>query len=161
MNKTIKSALLLFVFLIMHFNVQAADSAIYKISVNQPMDVVYPKVYEALEDARFYVVFEPNISKNIARFAEKWGDSYNQNKLQSIRSMVFCNAWYANQVSNKDPDMLALCPLSLGLYEKSGKTTIVFVRPAVIGEHSAARLLLQEIENAVIEAIKIGVRKAG
>ena len=27
--------------------------------------------------------------------------------------MVFCNAWYANQVSNADPDMLALSRAAL------------------------------------------------
>ncbi len=43
---------------------------------------------------------------------------YNRSKLSAIRSMVFCNGWYANQVSNKDPHMLALCPLHMTLIEK-------------------------------------------
>lgn len=135
------------------------NGAIYKQTVDVPMDKVYPSVYSALEEARFYVVFEPYISKSISRFKEKWGDDYNRNKLTGIRSMVFCNGWYANKVSNADPDMLALCPLSLSLYEKSGKTTIVFVRPSVVAEQSRAKGLLLEIENEVIDAIKRGVRK--
>jgi uncharacterized protein DUF302 len=159
MIKNIKPVLLI-VIALLSANVQADESAIYKQSVNQPMKIVYPAIYAALEEARFYVVFEPNIGKNIAGFAEKWGDSYNQNKLESIRSMVFCNGWYANKVSNADPDMLALCPLSLSLYEKSGKTSIVFVRPAIVGEHSKAQSVLQEIENLVIDAIKSGVKQS-
>ena len=161
MNKNIKTNLLIFIVMCISLSVHAANPDIYKQTVNQPMDRVYPAVYKALEEARFYVVFEPFISKNIARFAGKWGENYNQNKLDSIRSMVFCNGWYANKVSNADPDMLALCPLRLGLYEKSGKTVLLFARPTVIGAHSKAKPVLQEIENAVIEAIKEGAKAAG
>ena len=160
MIKKIKFVLLILIGLFTGFNAQSAESTLYKNTVNQPMDKVYPAVYEALEDARFYVVFEPFISQNIERFAEKWGESYNQNKLSSIRSMVFCNGWYANQVSNADPDMLALCPLRLSLYEKSGKTSVVFARPTVIGAASAAKSVLKEIEDEVIKAIKEGVNNS-
>lgn len=150
------TVLLVFVF---QANVQARDSNVFKQSVNAPMEKVYPLVYEALESARFYVVFEPNISQNLQRFSEKWGDNYNRNKLSSIRSMVFCNGWYANAVSNADPDMLALCPLRIGLYEKKGKTTVVFARPSVIAEQSPALKVLQEVEDEVISAIKQATKK--
>ena len=160
MNKNFKSSLLILIGLFTAFTAQSAESTLYKNTVNQPMDKVYPAVYEALEEARFYVVFEPFISQNIERFAEKWGESYNRNKLSSIRSMVFCNGWYANQVSNADPDMLALCPLRLSLYEKSGKTSVVFARPTVIGATSSAKSVLKEIEDEVINAIKTGVNNS-
>jgi len=160
MIKKLKTGLLIFVALSMSFAVQAADSTVYKKTLDQPMDEVYPSVYEALEEARFYVVFEPFISQNIERFAKKWGDTYNQNKLTAIRSMVFCNGWYANQVSNADPDMLALCPLRLSMYEKSGKTTVVFARPTVIGAASKAKSVLKEIEDEVIKAIELGIKNA-
>ena len=160
MIKKLKTGLLIFIGLSMSFAMQAANSTVYKNTVNQPMDVVYPAVYKALEEARFYVVFEPFISQNIERFAKKWGEDYNQNKLTAIRSMVFCNGWYANQVSNKDPDMLALCPLRLSLYEKSGKTTVVFARPSVIGAASKAKSVLKDIEDEVINAIELGIKNA-
>ena len=121
------------------------------------LQAVYPAVYEALEDARFFVVFEPNIGKNLKRFAKKWGDDYNQNKLSNIRSMVFCNVWYANAVSNADPDMLGLCPLRISLYEKQGETVVLFARPTVIAAQSKAKKVLQNVENEVIAAIKTGV----
>jgi len=158
MIKNFKTGLLVLIGLFIGCSAQAAESTVYKNTVNQPMDKVYPAVYEALEEARFYVVFEPGISKNIERFADKWGESYNQNKLSGIRSMVFCNGWYANQVSNTDPDMLALCPLRLSLYEKSGQTSVVFARPTVIGGESAAKGVLKEIEDKVINAIQLGVK---
>lgn len=160
MIKKFSSSIILLLTLFIQVNVQAAESEIYKQVVNQPMDKVYPLIYEALEDVHFYVVFEPYISKNISRFAEKWGDDYNRNKLDGFRSMVICNGWYANKVSNVDPDMLALCPLRVGLYEKAGKTTIVFARPTVIARHSKALSILQEVENTVIDAIKSGAKKS-
>jgi len=144
--------------IVVQVNVFASDSNVYRQSVNAPMEKVYPLVYESLENARFYVVFEPNISKNLQRFSEKWGKNYNQSDLSSIRSMVFCNAWYANAVSNADPDMLALCPLRIGLYEKKGKTTVVFAKPTVIAEHSPAIKILQEVEAEVIKAIEQGIK---
>jgi hypothetical protein len=121
------------------------------------MTEVYDRVYKSLEDARFYVVFEPNIGNNLSRFAERWGDQYNRNKLSAIRSMVFCNVWYTNQVSNLDPDMLSLCPLHMTLIEKDGRTTALFARPTVIAADSPARAILADLESEVITAIKKGM----
>ncbi len=111
-------------------------------------------MYKGLESEGFYVVFEANIGRNLARFSEKWGENYNRNKLDGIRSMVFCNGWYANAVSNADPSLLALCPLRMTLIEKDGKTTALFAKPAVIAADSPAHKVLQRIEDEVISAIK-------
>lgn len=157
MRKRVMSVILLALSVLFSWNVQAAESGMYKQVIEQPMAEVYPAVYKALEDARFFVVFEPNIGKNLSRFAEKWGDDYNQNKLSNIRSMVFCNVWYANAVSNTDPDMLGLCPLRIGLYEQQGKTTVLFARPTVIAAQSMAKSILQNVEDEVITAIQAGV----
>lgn len=143
--------------LCLSFSSANAASSVFELTVDKPMSEVYDKVYESLEAARFYVVFEPNIGKNLAGFADRWGDQYNQNKLSSIKSMVFCNGWYANQVSNKDPQMLAFCPLRMTLFEKDGKTTALFARPTVIAADSPARDILTELEYEVIAAIKKGM----
>lgn len=133
------------------------SQGVYVQTVDKPIAEVYDKVYKSLEAARFFVVFEPDIGTNLSNFAEKWGDDYNRNKLTAIRSMVFCNAWYANKVSNLDPDMLGFCPLHLTLIEREGKTTALFNRPGVIAQNSPAKMLLQKIEDEVIEAIKQGM----
>lgn len=140
-------------------SLQASTENVVKYSVKGSMDQVYPAVYEALENARFFVIFEPYISKNLARFSERWGENYNRSQLDSIRSMVFCHAWYANEVSNKDPDMLSLCPLRVGLYQKDGMTHVVFARPSVIAEHSPARGVLLEAEQDIIRAIQKGLAR--
>lgn len=135
----------------------AKSPHVFEITVDKPMEQVYDKVYQELEKEGFYVVFEPFISKNLSRFEKKWGDKYNQNKLDSIRSMVFCNGWYANMVSNTDPSLLALCPLRMTLYEKNGATTALFAKPTVIAADSPAHKVLQHVEDDVIAAITKGM----
>ncbi len=138
--------------------VEGEIEGVYRQQVDKPLDDVYDNVYKSLEDARFFVVFEPNIGANLSRFSEKWGDEYNKNNLSAIRSMVFCNGWYANKVSNVDPDMLGFCPLHLSLIEREGKTVVLFNRPSVVAKNSPANALLLIIENDVIEAIQKGLK---
>ena len=145
---------LLILMLLLPMLAHAANDAVFRHSVNKPMESVYSAVYNALEEQNFYVVFEANIGKNLAGFAEKWGEEYNKNKLDGIRSMVFCNGWYANQVSNLDVNMLALCPLHITLIEKAGATTVLFVRPSVIAAGSPSQSVLLEVEEKIIKAIK-------
>jgi len=133
---------------------ESSENVVYRQQVDKPLAEIYDRLYKSLEDARFYVVFEPDIGASLARFSEKWGDDYNQSKLTAIRSMVFCNAWYANRVSNQDPDMLGFCPLHLTLIERDAKTVVLFNRPGVMAQNSPAKELLTQIETEVIAAIQ-------
>ncbi len=136
-----------------------AYPALYKAETDAPLEQVYPRVHAALEAHRFFVVFEVDIGANLARFAERWGDDYNRNHLGGIRSLVVCNGWYANQVSNRDPDMLALCPMRLTLIERDGHTSVLFVRPTAAAAGSPALPVLREVEDTIIEAIEAGLKK--
>ena len=158
MTKIIRMAVLMLGFSISTVYAEAEIKGVYSQTVDKPVAAVYDKVYQSLEDARFFVVFEPNIGANLTRFSKNWGDDYNQNNLSEIRSMVFCNGWYANKVSNQDPNMLGFCPLHLTLIERNGKTTVLFNRPSVIAQHSPAEALLAKIESEVIEAIQKGLQ---
>ena len=130
-----------------------ADRTVLVWETDKNLEKSYDVVYKALEDNKFFVVFEPNIQKNLSRFAERWGEKYNRNGLEGIRSMVFCNGWYANAVSNADPDMLALCPLHITLVQKDGVTRILFARPTVIAGDSKALAVAREIEQEVSKAL--------
>lgn len=130
---------------------------VYDRTVSAGMEDVYKSVFTALENNSYFVIFEPNIGKNLSHFAKRWGDDYNKNKLDSIRSMVFCNAWYANKVSNIDPSMLALCPLHITLYSKNNKTHILFVRPGKVAGTSKAQKVAKELEDDVIRTIEIAI----
>lgn len=137
---------------------QAENRSVYELTVAKPMTQVYPALSKSFENSRFFVVKELNIGESLAAFSEKWGDNYNRNGLTAIRSMVFCNGWYANQVSNLDPSMLGLCPLHMTLYEKNGHSTALFNRPTAISGGSPANDMLAEIEQEVIEIIKQGMQ---
>jgi hypothetical protein len=130
-------------------------------TVDKNLETAYPVVYQALEVHKFFVVFEPDIQSNLSRMAERWGDDYNRNKLDGIRAMVFCNGWYANQVSNADPDMLALCPLHITLVEQGGSTRILFVKPSAVAQGSKAEALASELEQAVADAIAAALQQLG
>lgn len=134
----------------------AADS-VYVAEKKGDFDSTYKKVYESLEANRFFVVFEPDIGRNLAGFEDKWKD-HNLNKLDRIKSMVFCNGWYANQVSNADPDMLALCPLHLTMTHKDGVTKVLFVRPDHVARGTKAEAIASDLSNDVIKAINDGLR---
>lgn len=153
MTKALLALLLAFSF---SFNVHA-DAPVYTASVEGDFEQVYQNVHKALENNRLFVVFEPNIGKRLSRLAEKWGENYNRNKLDQFRSMVFCHVWYANEISNKDPSMTALCPLHISLIEKDGVTSINFVRPDVVAKGSDAEPVARELTELVIKAITEGL----
>jgi uncharacterized protein (DUF302 family) len=144
--------------LLVHAAVWAENSTVFEVTVNKPMSQVYPNMLSSINESRFYLFLELNIGKNLSNFSEKWGDDYNQSGLSAIRSIVFCNGWYANQVSNKDPKMLGLCPLHITLIEKDGKTTALFNRPTVTSKSSPAHEIVVKIEKEVIKMIKNGMQ---
>ena len=128
--------------------------------VEQDFNRVYREVYRSLEDRRFFVIFEANIGRNLRGYADHWGDNYNRNRLDEIRSMVFSNIAYTNQLSNQDPGLLSLSLLHLTIYQKGPVTSIVFNRPTTIGQGSVAMPLLKEIETEVSKAVESGISAA-
>jgi len=130
-----------------------AHASIYEAAVERPLPKVYKALKGELEDRSLFVVFEADIGANMERFADRWGDDYNRNELEAIKSMVFCNASYSNQVSNADPSMLALCPLHLTVIHKDGLTRVLFLRPSDVAGESPAAEVLEEVEARVIKAI--------
>lgn len=152
--KTRLLALLLF---ILPVTVAASPAGVLRLDVKAPMPATYRAVTAALEEARFWVVFEADLGGNLAGFAERWGEDYNRNRLDGIHSMVVCNAWYANRVSNADPDLLALCPLRINLVEKDGVTRVLFARPTVVAAGSPGIEVVQEIEDVISTALRKAV----
>lgn len=140
--------------------VLAAPPGILRLDAQAPMSVTYPAIYKALESARFWVVYDVDLGSNLAGFKEQWGDDLNRNALKGIRSLVVCNAWYANQVSNADPDLMALCPLRVNMVEKDGVTRVLFARPTATAAGSPGIAIVQELEDAVATALRAGIAAA-
>lgn len=133
------------------------EGMVYVKKRRKPLTVLYKSIFTALEHNGYFVLIEPNIGKNLSHFAQRWGNDYNKNKLEEIRSMVFCNAWFANKVANADPHMLALCPLHITLIQKGKLTTIVFVRPGKVAADSPAKAVAEELEKDIIRIIENAV----
>ena len=132
----------------------AGSPAVYEKSANIVAEVAYGKLSAALEKQGYYVIFEPNMGRNLEGMAVKLGTDYNRNKLTTMRSLVFCNPVYTNQLSNLDPAMLALCPMHVTLTHKAGLSTASFIRPSTVAEGSPAAPLTKQIETEVITAIE-------
>ncbi len=150
---------ILVVTLLISSAVNAAEPlAIFSAEKKADFEATYKSVYEALEANKFFVVFEPDIGASVGRFGKNW-DNYNQNKLERIKSMVFCNGWYANKMSNVDPKFLALCPLRLTMIYKKGVTSVYFARPDFVLRGTKAEAVAKEITEGVIEAIQQGMKQ--
>ena len=126
--------------------VWAAPPAIFKMTVDADLDTAFETVHKALENEKFWVVFEADMGARMMRFKDKWGDDYNRNDLTAVKSMVFCHIGWTNQIANADPDLLAICPLHLSLYEKDGKTSLVLPRPSAIAAGSPGQAKAAELE---------------
>ncbi len=148
-----RSSILVFL-LFVSLSAVAQAPSVYKKTVRLDLDSAYQKVHGALEAQRFWVVFEADMGKRMARFAERWGEDYNRNNLTGVRSMVFCHIWWTNQIANADPDMLAMCPLHLSLYERDGTTAVVMLRPSVLARGSSAEAKAAELETELIGIIE-------
>lgn len=133
---------------------QADSSLVYVKTISGDFEATYKRVFTVLENNGYFVVFEPNLGKNLANFKNRWGENYNRNKFEEIRSMVFCSGFYANEMSNLDPQMLALCPLHITLTHKAGTTQIYFVRPSLIATGSPAEKVALELEQDVIRTLE-------
>jgi len=148
-------------FTLISLNAWAESPAVYEKSFNQNLDTAYKRVYKALEDNGFKVVYEVDIQENLTKFAKKNAvKDFNLHQLEGIKSMVFCNAPLAIKISNADPAMLAMCPLHLTFTQKAGRATVLFVRPGVIAQGSKAEAPAKELEEKVIKAIEGGLNGA-
>lgn len=134
--------------------VLAESTMVYVKAVPGNFDKTYKRIFTTLENNGYYVVFEPNLGKNLASMKERLGENYNRNKLEAIRSMVFCSGHYANEIGNQDPQLLALCPLHITLVHKQGMTQILFIRPSLIASGSPAEKTALELEQDVIRTIE-------
>lgn len=131
-----------------------ASDAILRYSANLPADSAYQKLYQALEDKGYYVIFEPNMGRTLAGMAERLGKDYNRNGLTTMRSLVFCNPVLTNRIANADPALLSLCPLHVSLTHKDGVSTVYFARPGVLAAGSPGAALVQTLETEIDQIIR-------
>ncbi len=129
-------------------------SPVYKVTASKPFAESLHLLKKSLENERLYIIAKADISGTLARMKGKLGASYNKRHYGKVESIIFCNPFYANEVLNADPDMMALCPLKIMLMEKNGKTTALFIRPTAIAGNSHARKTLNTVEQKVKHALR-------
>ena len=155
---SIRKYLLLLLLLLVSGNLMAAN-AMYSIDTYADTDQTYDTIYQLLEDEKFWVVFQTNIGNNLKHFEKKWGNHYNRNNLTAIRSILVCNPWWANLVSNEDPMMLAFCPQHITVIARNGITSVLYSKPSVYAGASPAKPVLEKIEETIIGAIERAVKQ--
>jgi hypothetical protein len=133
--------------LLLASSVAAADPVgVLELTSDRPIDEVYSGLYQALEDRKFWVVFESDMGQRMAKFADRWGEDYNRNGLESVRSLVFCNVWWTNRIAGADPDLFGLCPLHSSLYAKDGKTVVPLPHLSAMAAGSSGKEAASELE---------------
>ncbi|MHB1951255.1 MAG: DUF302 domain-containing protein [Acidiferrobacteraceae bacterium] len=135
-----------------------AGENVFVLSVRRPIGPTFRSVVSGLSHSGFKVVKRINIGKKLAGAARRfhWKD-YNENHLQGIRSVVFCNGKFANAIGNADPAMLAVCPLHLTLVQQGDLTRIEFVKPAAIARGTKAEGIARRLQQKIIAAIHKGL----
>lgn len=136
------------------------QSPIAQYEVRADTPAVQTALEKALGEQGFGILFRANMGATFAKFADAWGDDYNRSGLAEIRAVLFCNPKYANEAANADPTVLALCPLSITLLQKSGTTTLLFERPSQVLSSSAAQSTIRTVESKVIVAIETAVAQS-
>ena len=129
-------------------------AGVLKLASDRAIDDLYGDLYRAMEAEKFWVVFEADMGKRMARFADTWGEDYNRNALDSVRSMVICNIWWTNRIANADPDLLGTCPLHLTLYAKEGKTVVLMPRLSAMAEGSPGKDAASELETELRKIVE-------
>jgi hypothetical protein len=137
---------------------RAGQPGVYKLTAPMEVGAAYDRIYKALEAEKIWVVLESNVGEQMARKAAAWGVDYNRNRLGAIKGMVFCNIEWTNRLANADPDLLALCPMHLTVYERDGATYVVFARLSVMAQGSPGASTATELE-AVVRGIVEGSLK--
>jgi uncharacterized protein (DUF302 family) len=132
----------------------AAPAGVHSLTTREDPEKVYERVHDALEAAKFWVVFEADMGSRMATMADDWGADYNRSKLTFAKAMVFCNLRWTNQIANADPELLALCPIHLSIYARDGETTLVWPRLSVMAEGSPGLEMARNLDKEVSDLIR-------
>lgn len=141
---------------ILSLSLWAAESSVYKVSYNAPVDKVIENILVKFKAENLVVVWQLDILDEFKQkgLDKKLGENFNRAGLTAVRTMVACNGKFGNAIINADSDMMAYCPIRITLTEKDGVTTVLYVRPSFAPKDSKAYKSLVQLENKVTGAIE-------
>ncbi len=137
-------------------SVWAAESNVYKVSYNAPVDKVLDNMLAKFKQEMLVVVWQLDILEEFKHkgLDKKFGENFNKAGLTAVRTLVACNGKFGNDIINQDSDMMAYCPIRITLTEKDGVTTVLYVRPSSAPRDSKAYQSLVKLEKKVTKAIE-------
>jgi len=137
-------------------SVWAAESNVYKVSYNAPVDKVLENMLAKFKAEMLVVVWQLDILEEFKKkgLDKKFGENFNTAGLSAVKTLVACNGKFGNDIINQDSDMMAYCPIRITLTEKDGVTTVLYVRPSSAPRDSAAYKSLVKLEKKVTKAIE-------
>jgi len=132
-----------------------AENNVYTRTYNTPFKTVYPKLLQAMNSANLIVVSEINILEKFkaAGLPKAFGSNFNTNNLTEIKAVIVCNGWFGNEVANRDPQMMAFCPIRITVIEKNHQTTVTYVKATSAPKNSKAYSTLEKLTKKVIYVI--------
>ncbi|MCK9473928.1 DUF302 domain-containing protein [Sulfurimonas sp.] len=141
---------------LLSLSVWAAESNVYKVSYNAPVDKVLENILAKFKAEMLVVAWQLDILEEFKAkgLDKKFGENFNKAGLTAVRTLVACNGKFGNDIINADADMMAYCPIRITLTEKDGVTTVLYVRPTSAPKDSKAYKSLVQLEKKVTKAIE-------
>jgi len=147
--------IILTILLTLSANLFASD--FYTKVIYEPIETYYPKFKAAIKKNHMNVLYELDLIKQFKDkgYPAKFGKEFNTNKLDGVKTVLVCNGYVGNQVSNIDPIMMALCPIRVTLIKEGGRTTVVFLKHSSVSAPKKIKDLLITLDNVIINTIDL------
>jgi len=132
---------------------------IYTKEVNEPFSTYFPKLKAAIQKNHMNIIYEIDLIEKFKKsgYDKKFGADFNRNKLDKVVTLLLCNGYVGNQVSNIDPRMMALCPIRITVIKKGDKTEVVFLKSADTTDNRQVKELLATLDTILIHTIDLGL----
>ncbi len=142
-------------FLLLSVNLFASE--FYTKVIYEPLESYYPKLKKAIDENHMNILYEMDLIKQFKDegYSEKFGKDFNKNNLQGVKTLLICNGYVGNQVSNLDPKMMALCPIRLTIIEENKKLTVTFLRHDTIETSKEIKSLLTKLDTILKNTIDL------
>ena len=130
---------------------------IYTKEISLPIEKYYPKLKKAITSNHMNILYEIDLLKKFKKsgYLEKFGEDFNKNHLKAVKTVLLCNGYVGNQISNIDPDMMALCPIRLTVISTASGTRVVFVKSDHLAKSRKVQRLLATLDEILIHTIDL------
>ncbi|MDO9266303.1 MAG: DUF302 domain-containing protein [Sulfurimonas sp.] len=134
---------------------------VYKKEVKTPYDVYIKELKEAIEKNHMNVLYELDLIKKFkdAGYAKKFGADFNKNQLTAATTILLCNGYIGNQISNIDAEMMALCPIKISVISNGKYTKIIYTKYKGASTNKEISALLETLDEVVINTIELTTDK--